>query len=166
MKVIKDLIVSEISGVDSPAQKPAVAAVIKGDGMADQNAMPTQGIDVDALLKQIDERIEKRLADSQPAASPAPEPEQKSADPVVYTTKAGVQVRKSEGDLAIELALQWGHAFSGMDISLHIIIPHGAGSLQWGHALSGMDTGKFSVWIHLGWRSFNGAMPFQAWIRR
>ena len=25
-------------------------------------------------------------------------------------------VRKSEGDLAIELALQWGHAFSGMDI--------------------------------------------------
>ena len=36
--------------------------------------------------------------------------------------------------------------------------------LQWGHALSGMDMG-WLAWSVLGDQmSFNGAMPFQAWI--
>ncbi len=35
--------------------------------------------------------------------------------------------------------------------------------LQWGHALSGMDTMQWRRWMTQD-ESFNGAMPFQAWI--
>ena len=37
--------------------------------------------------------------------------------------------------------------------------------LQWGHALSGMDTGIQFAQDQAGQVGFNGAMPFQAWIR-
>ena len=36
--------------------------------------------------------------------------------------------------------------------------------LQWGHALSGMDTATASQLLNPENPSFNGAMPFQAWI--
>ena len=37
-------------------------------------------------------------------------------------------------------------------------------SLQWGHALSGMDTTSQHPLYLSDSESFNGAMPFQAWI--
>ena len=37
--------------------------------------------------------------------------------------------------------------------------------LQWGHALSGMDTMRIGENLPTSPRGFNGAMPFQAWIR-
>ena len=37
--------------------------------------------------------------------------------------------------------------------------------LQWGHALSGMDTSRLAQYASKRWTCFNGAMPFQAWIR-
>ena len=61
--------------------------------------------------------------------------------------------------------LQWGHAFSGMDISkrfcevMNLSIP-----LQWGHAFSGMDISPCELLRHGKNNGFNGAMPFQAWI--
>ena len=42
-------------------------------------------------------------------------------------------------------------------------MPAGLVLLQWGHALSGMDT-KSQFGPRSAQRSFNGAMPFQAWI--
>ena len=75
----------------------------------------------------------------------------------------------TEGKRAIILdaaGLQWGHALSGMDTRRPCWPSNRRKSLQWGHALSGMDTfhacGQHYADVHC----FNGAMPFQAWIRR
>ena len=39
-------------------------------------------------------------------------------------------------------------------------------ALQWGHALSGMDTWNQTIVVRPVLACFNGAMPFQAWILR
>ena len=61
--------------------------------------------------------------------------------------------------------LQWGHALSGMDTLTAITLGSSAWMLQWGHALSGMDTTLFAWRPGTNLARFNGAMPFQAWIR-
>ena len=62
-------------------------------------------------------------------------------------------------------ALQWGHALSGMDTFKEIPDSFIIAKLQWGHALSGMDTATRKTHATSGTTCFNGAMPFQAWIR-
>ena len=61
--------------------------------------------------------------------------------------------------------LQWGHALSGMDTRPAAAKRPGPYRLQWGHALSGMDTRFFLPASFAFLLCFNGAMPFQAWIR-
>ena len=62
--------------------------------------------------------------------------------------------------------LQWGHALSGMDTFAKGVSGSSMDStLQWGHALSGMDT-RGRPMHHNAHHRFNGAMPFQAWIRK
>ena len=60
--------------------------------------------------------------------------------------------------------LQWGHALSGMDTQVAFSSITGLEVLQWGHALSGMDTSFYTTQKDRHIQSFNGAMPFQAWI--
>ena len=60
--------------------------------------------------------------------------------------------------------LQWGHAFSGMDIMPMGQAFHWDLWLQWGHAFSGMDMCFLRVKYANSSMRFNGAMPFQAWI--
>ena len=69
---------------------------------------------------------------------------------------------EDEGD---RIELQWGHALSGMDTLASWECERRQTQLQWGHALSGMDTSFTGSIMPLGTTGFNGAMPFQAWIR-
>ena len=62
--------------------------------------------------------------------------------------------------------LQWGHALSDMDtliVSDNLNLPKHM--LQWGHALSDMDTSYNGKRPRILQIRFNGAMPFQTWIR-
>ena len=86
--------------------------------------------------------------------------------------------------------LQWGHAFSGVEMLAELSIALGRGRLQWGHAFSGVemldlpilssDRPRASMGPRLFRRGndasgatrrvasggFNGATPFQAWKSR
>ena len=89
MKTINDLIVDEISGVGNPAQKLAVAAVIKEDSnMAEQEQ---KGLDTETLIKAADDKMHTSADVS-------------NSDPVVYTTKDGGSIRKSAGEETLNLA--------------------------------------------------------------
>ena len=65
-----------------------------------------------------------------------------------------------------ETSLQWGHALSGMDTVPQYGLNAAILELQWGHALSGMDMCHSHANPENQSSCFNGAMPFQAWIRR
>ena len=43
--------------------------------------------------------------------------------------------------------LQWGHAFSGMDIMIRAFISSSGPKLQWGHAFSGMDIPQDAAFV-------------------
>ena len=88
MKTVNDLIVEEISGVGNPAQRPAVAAIIKEDvNMTEQEQ---KGLDVETLIKAADDKLHTSADEG--------------SDPVIYTTKDGVSIRKSAGEEIIQLA--------------------------------------------------------------
>ena len=71
--------------------------------------------------------------------------------------------RDSVYGVLLRWQLQWGHALSGMDTRDTNWTRWRKQMLQWGHALSGMDTSQ-GFHGRLRCTSFNGAMPFQAWI--
>ena len=59
--------------------------------------------------------------------------------------------------------LQWGHAFSDVEMDpdeAETVIGH---SLQWGHAFSDVEIVWASVGTRLSIAHFNGATPFQTW---
>ena len=78
---------------------------------------------------------------------------------------SGMDTRPEKSCSVPSSTLQWGHALSGMDTLLARAPVNKELVLQWGHALSGMDTLEELKKRYLS-QSFNGAMPFQAWIHR
>ena len=79
---------------------------------------------------------------------------------------SGMDTTSSASNASMTLPLQWGHALSGMDTWIAVFAASSEGVLQWGHALSGMDTMMFGSNFACNSCCFNGAMPFQAWIRQ
>ena len=77
---------------------------------------------------------------------------------------SGMDTARAETKEGQEQGLQWGHALSGMDTTVRLYFCAAAFKLQWGHALSGMDTIPSREKASTCRLSFNGAMPFQAWI--
>ena len=57
------------------------------------------------------------------------------------------------------------HALSGVDTPPPAVGECAALLVQWGHAVSGVDTKPTRVSDAVTYGCFNGATPFQAWIR-
>jgi len=59
--------------------------------------------------------------------------------------------------------LQWGHAFSDVEIGVPLSALTRLDALQWGHAFSDVEIRNGSGSNSTGDSNFNGATPFQTW---